>query len=308
MSAIFESATRPPADVFYQRGDPHDPRLGEVVRADEAFYADSQVVILGCPQDEGVRRNQGRVGASAAPDAIRTYFYRLIVPTNFPRVLDVGNTRIQSSLEATHDLHRQMVRQLIHDGKKVIVLGGGNDISYPDCAALATEIPDVLAFNVDAHFDVRADSPRNSGTPYRQLLEEKHLSPSQFYQIGSQRFGNSTVYQGYLKNLGVQVHWRDTIQDVRAVVEPILTMTRAEAIFWGLDMDSVRASDAPGVSAPNPSGFSAEDFCEIARLAGADSRSRIFEISEVNPSYDIDGRTCRLAAVAMFYFLTALHS
>jgi arginase family enzyme len=33
----------------------------------------------------------------------------------------------------------------------------------------------VLALNVDAHFDVRADSPRNSGTPYRQLLEEGKL-------------------------------------------------------------------------------------------------------------------------------------
>jgi arginase family enzyme len=30
-----------------------------------------------------------------------------------------------------------------------------------------------IAINIDAHFDVRADNPRNSGTPYRQLLEEK---------------------------------------------------------------------------------------------------------------------------------------
>ena len=44
----------------------------------------------------------------------------------------------------------------------------------------------VLAFNVDAHFDVRADTPRNSGTPYRELLEGGHVEPQRLHQIGSQ--------------------------------------------------------------------------------------------------------------------------
>ena len=68
-------------------------------------------------------------------------------------------------------------------------------------------------------------------------------------------------------------------------------------------MDFVRASDAPGVSAPNPAGLYAEDVCHIASLAAQDPRSRIFEITEVNPDFDIDGRTARLAAAVVFHFL-----
>lgn len=301
MTDIFSITTRPNPDLFYRRDDPNDPRLGEVVP--QISYEEAQVVILGCPQDEGVRRNKGRIGAAAAPDAIRTYFYRLAVPDNFPRVFDLGNTVIQPTLEATHEVHCKVVRQVIRDGKTLVVLGGGNDVSYPDCSALAMEVPNLLAFNVDAHFDVRADVPRNSGTPYRQLLEENFVQ--HFYEMGYQPFGNSTIYLNYLKSKGVHFHTVEQIREVglRTVFQNILQYHTAEAIFWGLDLDSVQVSDAPGVSAPNPTGFMADEFCQIARIAGGDKRSRIFEITEVNPTYDIDGRTCRLAAVAMFYFL-----
>jgi formiminoglutamase len=84
-----------------------------------------------------------------------------------------------------------------------------------------------------------------------------------------------------------------------------ILQTEAASVFWGLDMDVVRAADAPGVSAPNPLGMSGEELCLLAELAGAEPRSRLLEISELNPAYDIDGRTARLAAAAIWHFLMA---
>lgn len=302
---IFELTDRPDTMLFYQRGDPHDPRLGEAVKFDEKFYTDSQVVLLGCPQDEGTIRNGGRAGAAQAPDEIRSYFYRLAALDTFPRIFDLGNTRIQPTLEATHQQHREIVRQVIRDGKTLVVLGGGNDIAYPDCAGLALEIADMLAFNVDAHFDVRADSPRSSGTPYRQLIEEGLLIPQKFYEMGWQPFANSSAYLRYLNEHKAHHYSIHKIREigVPTVFQTILSNITVDAIFWGLDMDVVQAADAPGVSAPNPTGLTAAEFCKIAEIAGQDSRSRLFEITEVNPTYDIDGRTCHLAAAALFYFL-----
>jgi formiminoglutamase len=71
-------------------------------------------------------------------------------------------------------------------------------------------------------------------------------------------------------------------------------------------MDSVNVAYAPGVSAPNALGLTAHEFCQIAAIAGQDKRSRVFEISEVNPLYDIDSRTARLAAAAIHHFLAKL--
>jgi formiminoglutamase len=306
--SLFDATDRPDPALFFHTGDPNDRRLGDVVSSEPDAYAEASVVLLGCPQDEGVRRNGGRPGAAEAPNAIRRCLYKLgVAGLEDLRLFDAGDTRILDTLEATHDAHRQLVRQILADGKTLIVLGGGNDVSYPDCAGLAGALPDVLAFNVDAHYDVRADTPRNSGTPYRQLLEEGCVKPGRFYEMGSQPFANSPVYTRYLREKGAHVI---SLPDLRAqglttAFGRILAASDAGAIFWGLDMDVVRAADAPGVSAPNPTGLAGDELCAIATLAGNDPRTRLLELSEVNPAFDVDQRTCRLAAVVIWSFLAA---
>jgi formiminoglutamase len=153
---------------------------------------------------------------------------------------------------------------------------------------------------------VRADTPRNSGTPYRQLLEGGHIAPSHLVELGGQPFANSAAYGRYLAERGARAF---SLRQARAaglaaLVAEILE-AEAASVFWGLDMDVVRAADAPGVSAPNPLGMSGEELCLLAELAGAEPRSRLLEVSELNPAHDIDGRTARLAAVAIWSFLAA---
>ena len=306
--ALFQATHRPDNALLYRRRDPNDRRLGEIVQSNPKAYANAEIVLLGFPQDEGIRRNSGRPGAAQAPDAIRGCLYKFTVQgLEDIRLFDLGNTGAQPLLEAAHDTHQQIVQRVIADGKTLIVMGGGNDISYPDCAGLAEAIPDPLAFNVDAHYDVRADTPRNSGTPYRQLLEEGIVTPARFYEMGSQPFANSPVYTRYLREKGAHVVPLGELRagGVVAVFERILSETAAEGIFWGLDMDVVRAADSPGVSAPNPTGLFGDELCAIAAMAGRDPRSRLLELSEVNPEYDVDQRTCRLAAAVLWSFMAA---
>jgi formiminoglutamase len=299
----------PDAALFYSRGDANDPRLGEWACRDFAAYPDAQVALLGCPQDEGVQRNGGRPGAREAPTEIRRTLYRLTRPDVLAglRLIDLGDVRIQPTLEETHAAQQALVRQVIADGKRLIVLGGGNDISYPDGAGLAEATGAVLAFNIDAHFDVRTDQPRNSGTPYRQLLAGGHLHPTAFYELGYQPFSNSSAYERELRALGVHLlspdEWRAA--GLLAAVQTILTAQQANSVFWGFDMDVVCAADAPGVSAPNPLGLRGAELCQLAALAGAEPRTRVVEFSEVNPRFDVDGRTSRLAAVAVWHTLVA---
>lgn len=306
---IFEETVRPEDALFYSRKDPNDPKMGDLVEKSPSGYDNAEVVILGCPQDEGVKRNKGRPGAAKGPDAIRKALYKFSAaePLRSKNIFDLGNTRIAQTLEATHARQEKVVYQILKDGKNVISLGGGNDISYPDCSALSRITNEMLVFNIDSHFDVRADYPRNSGTPYRQVLEEKRIRPPQLYQIANKPLANSPVYEQYLERIGANVYPLETLrrQGVQTVIRKILNENNADAIFWGFDLDSVQTTDAPGVSATYPVGLSADEICRIARLAGADYRSRVFEISEMNPEYDIDGRTGKLAAMMILYYLSS---
>ena len=105
MPSIFDNTTRPREEVFFSRNDKNDPRLGQIVAREEKAYDAADIVILGCPQDEGVRRNQGREGAALAPFAIRQQFYRLTTFNVKRKIFDLGDIKIGSTLEATHDTH-----------------------------------------------------------------------------------------------------------------------------------------------------------------------------------------------------------
>ncbi len=305
MFDIFQYTTRPKQDLFFNKKDSNDARLGEIVSLSEKDYKNSDIVILGCPQDEGVARNKGRIGSAFAPDAIRAQFYKL---SNFGisvEIFDSGDTIIQKTLEETHDLHTKIVEQVLRDGRRLIVLGGGNDISYADGEGMANVFghENWLAFNIDAHFDVRADFPRNSGTPYRLLLEEKYILPEKFYEIGYQPQANSPIYFEYLKNLGATIISLEEFQKNVSLEKTICRLPTADcSLFWGFDVDSVRSSDAPGVSAPSPIGLTAEEFINLAGFAGSLKETKIIEFTEVNPNFDIDNRTARLVAIAMHKF------
>ena len=316
MNRIFELTNRPNADLFYSRDDANDPRLGEVVSHEPEAYDAADLVIVGCPQDEGVRRHGGLVGAADAPDAIRGQFYKLTTFNIKKKIFDLGNIAIGPTLEETHDAHFKVVAQLLRDGKRVIVLGGGNDVSYPDgCAMSEVFGPDWwIGVNIDAQLDVRLAEERNSGTPYRQLLDEKLIRPDYFYEVGYQTHFASPVYYEYIRSLGVN---RISLELLRSRTEVDLELReniRQKFIgqssslntFFGFDMDAVRSADAPGTSAPSPLGLRAGEFIQLVKYAASLANTKIIEFSEVNPKFDVDNRTTKLVAIGMHRFCTGV--
>ena len=301
---------RPDPILFHTRRDPNDPRLGDRVASNFDAYGEAQVVILGCPQDDGVTRAGGRSGSAAAPTEIRRWLYRLSTSgMKDLRVLDLGDIVPQARLEATHALQQQWVQQLLEDGKRVITLGGGSDLAYPDCSALSYVAPGLMAFNIDAHFDVRQDSTATNGSPFRQLIEEGCIRAQQFYQIGYQPQVNSPVYEQYLRDRGVNLCSLKALRELgigSTFKRTLRAKHKFDAIFWAFDFGVVRMADAPGVSEPNPDGLGTEEICQIAEIAGRDERTRIVEFVEVNPACDVDSRTSRLAALVIHHYLAAV--
>jgi formiminoglutamase len=316
MSDVFQLTTRPGPTLFFTRNDPNDPRLGEVVGREESDYESADIVILGCPQDEGVTRNHGRPGAAEAPAAIREQFYRLTPLNVTNRIFDLGDVRIGADLEETHENHTEVVKAVLKARKRLIVLGGGNDISYPDGKAMAETFgtENWIAINVDSHLDVRIAEQRNSGTPYRQLLDEKLLRPSNFYEVGYQMHLCSPVYYDYVRSLGVNRISLELLRSRSDVDVELKESIKLKFVhhssslntFFGFDLDAVRSADAPGTSAPSPLGLRAGELIQLVKYAASLSSTRIIEFSEVNPRFDVDNRTAKLVAIGMHRFCSGV--
>lgn len=298
--------------------DKHDHWLVQEIGFQPEDYAQSTHILIGCPQDEGVRRNNGRVGAAEAPNRIREQLYKMQVYVSPEvRLFDAGNVAITDFADATesdsggdnlkpiHNRLTEAVSAFLRDDKKVIVLGGGNDISYADVRALSEVHREISAINIDAHLDMRIADEMTSGTPYRRLIEEGILQPQKFYEFGIRPESNAVFYLEEAKKTGVNIHylqqlWKNGISES---FQHILNEIGNRPFFLGLDMDSIQASDAPGVSASSPTGFSWREVLQIIHHAKQKENLRIFEITEVNPRYDIDGRTSKLASSYIYNFL-----
>jgi formiminoglutamase len=144
-----------------------------------------------------------------------------------------------------------------------------------------------------------------SGTPYRKAIEERYLSPANFFEFGIRPESNSAFYLENAKELGVNIHFLQKVleEGVESVFQDILEQIGEQPFFLGLDMDSIQAADAPGVSASSPIGLSGREVLQCLLLARQKETLKLFEITEVNPKYDLDGRTVKLVAQLIYGFL-----
>ncbi len=309
----------PAPELFYSRHDYEDTRMGDlVIRKMEGYVPEVRVGILGCPQDEGVRRNKGRIGAHAAPTEIRRALYKLTpfsldADISTLRIFDFGDVRQGLTLEETHDNLAYCVETILSCGITPIVLGGGHDVAYADFLGLSQAVDSVGVVNIDAHLDYRKPLPeRHSGSPFRQMLDDESnkLQAGNLVEFGIQPFANSLMHYAELVQRGVTIMTLEHIAQhgAQALFAEALTIAAraTERIMVSVDMDAVRSGDAPGVSAPSPLGFHAEEVCHLALAAGQHSKVSLLDVVEVNPMYDRDGQTAKLAAVVIMHFLLGL--
>jgi formiminoglutamase len=289
-----------------------DPRLGRWLAAQDSADG-ARVVLVGFPSDEGVRRNGGRPGAADGPDAIRRALYNLTPDAEHPdtftdmldRTADLGDVPVTGDVEADQERLGAVLAPLIAEGIVPVVLGGGHETSFGHFLGYVAAERDVEILNWDAHADVRPlkDGLAHSGSPFRQALEHPSGRCLRYQVAGLQPHSTARAHLDFVDEYGGEVVWRRNLTDVRIRSIAIGLAAPTLATF---DLDAVEAAAAPGVSAPNPSGLPADLWLYAAYEMGRSPLVASMDVVELNPSFDMDGRTARLAALTVWHFLKGL--
>ena len=312
-----------PARVAVDVHRPDDARLGEIIEpwsGDLAALKPRRAVILGFPQDEGVRRNHGRAGAAEAPNQIRHWLYRLTPWSGELGVdladhppLDIGNVRIRGSLEESQSDLGQVVAAVLKTGAVPIVLGGGHETAYGHYLGYVGASRPVGILNLDAHLDVRplVDGRGHSGSPFREAFEHPThpLAARRYTCFGAQPQHVSRRHAEYVRDRRGSVYWCEEIRhEPMKAFEGAIGKLASDGcqVYVSLDADVARSADVPGVSAPNPDGMAGVDVLRIVRMAGQLPQVASFDVVEVNPSLDRDHQSSRWAALAVWHFLIEL--
>ncbi len=261
------------------------------------------VALLGYACDEGVRRNQGRVGAQAGPLALRLQLAKLAYPHAPGRLADLGDVACEGSeMEACQALLAGIVAQVVAAGHFPLVIGGGHDVAFGHFQGirrgLAGQGKRLGIVNFDAHFDLRpvAAAP-NSGTPFNQVLE---AHPEVGYlAVGIQPASNPPLLFELAEQFGAayvlsEACTGDNFEAVQAILGAFAQ--RHDALYLTIDLDGFAAPFAPGVSAPSPLGFAPDFVWRASKLLLATGKVVACDLAELNPGYDRDGLTANLAA------------
>ena len=289
-------------------------------------YEDQNIGLIGFACDQGVRRNQGRVGARAAPPLIRRAFATLPViaslQTRYDNQLatllgDAGDIYCHDDDDfAAHTLEQAQleyadkVSAIVKQGGLPIGLGGGHAIAYGSFLGLwqalentseANAPPTIGIINFDAHLDIRQSDVATSGTPFRQIAE--HLTaynqPFHYCCIGVSRFSNTAALFDRAEQLGVQVISDEDChyQPWQTLAEQVISfINQVDVVYLTIDMDCLPASVVPGVSAPAAYGIELGFVERMVKTIMATGKVKMADIAEINPTFDIDGRSCKVAA------------
>jgi formiminoglutamase len=249
-----------------------------------------RIALLGLPDDTGVKLNHGRSGAAHGPKAFREALAGYgSNHSEWRRVFDAGDVEPAESLEATHDRVTAATSALLDAGLFPIAIGGGHDLTYPFVRAVAAKYPQLAAIYFDAHLDVR-ETP-GSGMPFRNLIEDCGVSSLHLH--GYRPLVNATEHHDWFTRHGGK-HYPDGTP---------VSIPPEENIFASFDLDVLDASHAPGVSALNPAGWTVREAEQWVRACGKSPNVRCFDVMELNPLRDADGRTARVAAHLFMTFI-----
>lgn len=262
-----------------------------------------KIALLGFASDEGVRRNKGRIGAKNAPNAIRKSLANL--PFNpakqFP-IVDFGNVVVaDQDLESARNTQIECVSELLNLGYFPIILGGGHETALGDFLGLAKHHSNIGIINIDAHFDLRIPVENStSGTPFFEMANYCAQEGRNFNYmcLGIQPFGNTLALFERAKELNVQSILADEIhENLDLSLESLNSfIAQHDVIYLSLDLDVFDGAFAPGVSAPSVNGLTPHQVKSFVNTILKSQKLKLFDVVELNPEFDQDQRTAKLAA------------
>ena len=206
----------------------------------------------------------------------------------------------------------------------VIGLGGGHEIawgSYQGLFNAKSKSARIGVINFDAHFDLRKPSPNtSSGTPFRQVYEHCQLHDTQFHYacLGISKAANTPALFNFA-NMSNTRYLTDValsdeslcMQRIDELLSPMLK--DIDELYVTVCLDAFPAAQAPGVSAPSALGISPTLVINTLHFLAQHQSTygyqwRLCDVAEMNPNYDIDSRTAKLAARLIFEAVDAINS
>ena len=260
------------------------------------------MAIVGVCED---RRAYTNIGCALAPDKVRDYLYSLYPGSFKPRIADLGNIEAGHDVEDTYYALKSTVDYLVRKNIVPIIIGGSQDLTYAQFLGYEKLEQTINVVTVDAAFDLGNHDEETSNTAYlgKIILHQPNFLFN-YSNIGYQTYLVDHTSLGMMNKLYFDTYRLGQVRDAIEEAEPIIR----HADMLSFDISAIKHSDAPAHSMAQPNGFYSEEACQMMRYAGMNDKLTSVGIYEINPEYDIQGKTSNLAAQMIWCFMDGFYS
>jgi agmatinase len=261
---------------------------------DPAELGGFDVAVVGAPTDDLV---SDRPGTRFGPRAIRAascppgpHLEAKLDAFEVLRVVDFGDAPvIPADPVRTHAAIEALVAQVLAAGVIPLVLGGDHSISEPDIRAVASAHGPVGLVHFDTHTDTGTEVygvEVSHGTPFYRLVEQGHLDPRRYVQIGLRGYWPGEAEFTWQVGHGVTSFFMHDVRElgIEEVVGRTVGLVGDGPVFLTIDVDVLDPAFAPGTGTPEPGGMTTVDLLWAARTLATELELVGADVVEVIPT------------------------
>jgi agmatinase len=261
---------------------------------DPAELAGVDAAIVGAPTDDLV---SDRPGTRFGPRAIRAasvppgpHLEAKLDAFEELRVVDFGDAPvIPADPVRTHEAIEALVGQVLAAGPIPVILGGDHSISEPGIRAVASAHGPVGLVHFDTHTDTGTEVfgvEVSHGTPFYRLVEQGHLDPGRYVQIGLRGYWPGDAEFSWQAEHGVTSFFMHDVRElgIEEIVGRTVGLVGDGPVFLTVDVDVLDPAFAPGTGTPEPGGMTTVDLLWAARTLAAELEIVGADVVEVIPT------------------------
>ena len=259
-----------------------------------------KIVIIGVLEN---RNDVNYLGSDVQLDNVRKLFYSLFPGNWHTTMADFGDIRKGDSVEDTYFALRTTIAILLEKQIIPIILGGSQDLTYPNYRAYDGILPMVNIVSVDSSFDLGDSSlPIKNNSYLGKIILEQPYNLFNYSTIGYQTYFNSQEEIDLMEKLYFEAYRLGDISKSINLVEPVMR----DAHIVSIDLKAVKSSEVSTKQKYSPNGLDGKEICAIARYAGISNKVSSFGIYEYQISKDDHG-TAMLIAQMLWYFIEGVN-